>query len=277
MRITGRVDGRFDVTVAATPDGWVTAGHRNLTRWDGAEPRDPWVLDAPHPGRLAWVEAAQALAWGAQVVDGDGFRWSGAAWDVPRFAAVDGVVSGDAALVCVALRRPQSRTVGAPSVSDTSRLAIVDPAAGEVVEQLDPALPTAMLWGDGPLALGYPGRVDVRGDDGVWTTHDLGERTGVSRLAHIPEGLAVGTASGRLGVGSLHDAHDGPVSALAATDDGLLSGGRDGRLRRWAGGCELLDELDLGGAVLDLAAAGAQAVALVDDEGTSVVFIDLTS
>lgn len=294
LRIAGRVTGRHDDRVAATPDGWVTASPRALTRWQGDEPAgDPWVVYRPWPGRLCWLAEAGALAWGPIVVRDDAPAWpidavtgpptaelgSGAA---KLYEVVDGVVSGDGRLAAVSLHRRQPRTIGSGSVGDTERLAIVDPAGGELVEQLEPGRLTSMLWGDGPLALGFTARLDVRAADGSWASADLDEHSGVTALADAGGGaVAVGTAGGRVGVWSgvgpieTHPAHDGPVTALSALGSHvLLSGGHDGRLRVWDGSA-MAAELDLGAPVLDLAVEGRRAAVVVDHEGSETVFVDI--
>ena len=269
--MVARVADRFEDQVAAVPGGWVSASARALVRWADAVPGEPLRCAEAGPGPVAWLPGAGALAWGPTVLDGERARWSPGdvatvaladlgAGGVRVFDLVAAAVAGDARQVLAAYRRPQPRVRGAQVTGETSRVAIVDPLGGDLVETVPGRLPTSVRWGGARLVLGYPGAVAVREPGGGWWRGGWDDPTAATALHTDPEGeLAVGTASGQLvrfdgdgAVAGRWRAHEGPVTALTGAGDVLASGGADGTVRIWAGG-SLRDEVDVGGAVSSLA------------------------
>jgi hypothetical protein len=199
-----------------------------------------------------------------------------------EFDLAIGAVAGDARRTFVSFRRRQSRVRGAPTRGDTVRSAIVDAAAGSVVESVEGPVPTAVAWGDGPLVLGHPGRVRVR-DDGSWSDHELPGPTAARAVCAGADAVIAGTAAGvvaridRCGDRTTWDAHQGPVMAVSvgigAVPELIVTGGSDGLIRVWSGG-ELREEFAAGLPVDAVAGPVDGAVAaLVGGAGGSLVIL----
>jgi hypothetical protein len=271
VRIVARAADRFEDQVAAVPGGWVTASARALVRWVDGVPGEPLPCADAGPGPVTWLPGPGALAWGPTVLDGERARW--APGDVASVGLADlgvggvrvfdlvvAAVAGDARQVVAAYRRPQPRRRGAQVTGETTRVTIVDPLGGDLVETVPGRLPTSVRWGGPRLVLGYPGAVAVREPGGRWWRGEWDDPTAATALHTDPGGdVVVGTASGQLvrfdGGGTEAGrwrAHEGPVTAVAGAGDVLASGGADGAVRSWVGGT-LRDEVDAGGAVGSLA------------------------
>jgi hypothetical protein len=269
--MVARVADRFEDQVAAVPGGWVSASARALVRWVDDVAGEPQRCAEAGPGPVAWLPGPGALAWGPTILDGERPRWSSG--DVARFGLADlgagaarvfdlvaAAVGGDARHVLAAFRRPQPRKRGAQVRGETTRVVIVDPLGGDLVETVPGRLPTSVRWGGPRLVLGYPGEVAVREPGGGWSRGGWDDPTAATALHTDPGGdLTIGTASGLLvrfdGRGAVAErwrAHEGPVAAVTGSGGVLASGGADGTVRIWAGG-KLRDEVDVGGAVSSLA------------------------